>query len=149
MISKSIGENIIKKKYSFFFRIIYLFIFIVIFCGKYLHCSLNNLTLHFCGCDISALHTPVLNLATIMYRHLLGAYCFININSSGKSFTQKCALTQHILIHTADKNMISEYVESHFHRNAILLRICLFTLELKYLEINHLLWSYIFHRNGG
>ena len=40
--------------------------------GKYLQCSLNILTLQFCRCDISTLPTPVLNLATFMYKHLLG-----------------------------------------------------------------------------
>ena len=38
-----------------------------------LKCSLNSLTLQFCRYDISALPTPVLNLATFMYKHLLGA----------------------------------------------------------------------------
>ena len=43
-----------------------------------LKCSLNSLTLQFCRYDVSALPTPVLptpvlNLATFMYKHLLGA----------------------------------------------------------------------------
>ena len=38
-----------------------------------LKCSLNSLTLQFCWYDVSALPTPVLNLATFMYKHLLGA----------------------------------------------------------------------------
>ena len=38
-----------------------------------LKCSLNSLTLQFCRYDGSALPTPVLNLATFMYKHLLGA----------------------------------------------------------------------------
>ena len=38
-----------------------------------LKCSLNSLTLQFCRYDFSALPTPVLNLATFMYKHLLGA----------------------------------------------------------------------------
>ena len=38
-----------------------------------LKCSLNSLTLQFCRYDVSALPTPVLNLATFMYEHLLGA----------------------------------------------------------------------------
>ena len=36
-------------------------------------CSLNSLTLQFCRYDVSVLPTPVLNLATFMYKHLLGA----------------------------------------------------------------------------
>ena len=36
-----------------------------------LKCSLNSLTLQFY--DVSVLPTPVLNLATFMYKHLLGA----------------------------------------------------------------------------
>ena len=47
-----------------------------------LKCSLNSLTLQFCRYDVSALPTPVLNLATFMYKHVLGAQCFINIKSS-------------------------------------------------------------------
>ena len=47
-----------------------------------LKCSLNSLTLQFCMYDVFALPTPVLNLATFMYKHLLGALCFINIKSS-------------------------------------------------------------------
>ena len=35
--------------------------------------TLNSLTLQFCRYDVSALPTPVLNLATFMYKHLLGA----------------------------------------------------------------------------
>ena len=38
-----------------------------------LKCSLNSLTLQFFRYDVSALPTPVLNLATFMYKHLLGA----------------------------------------------------------------------------
>ena len=38
-----------------------------------LKCSLNSLTLQFCRYDVSVLPTPVLNLATFMYKHLLGA----------------------------------------------------------------------------
>ena len=38
-----------------------------------LKCSLSSLTLQFCRYDVSALPTPVLNLATFMYLHLLGA----------------------------------------------------------------------------
>ena len=38
-----------------------------------LKCSLNSLTLQFCRYDVSALPTPVLNLATFMVKHLLGA----------------------------------------------------------------------------
>ena len=39
-----------------------------------LKCSLNSLTLQFCRYDVSVLPTPVLNLATLMYKHhLLGA----------------------------------------------------------------------------
>ena len=38
-----------------------------------LKCSLNNLTLQICRYDVSVLPTPVLNLATFMYKHLLGA----------------------------------------------------------------------------
>ena len=40
-----------------------------------LKCSLNSLTLQFCRYryDVSALPTPVVNLATFMYKHLLGA----------------------------------------------------------------------------
>ena len=38
-----------------------------------LKCSLNNLTLKFCRYDVSVLPTSVLNLATFMYKHLLGA----------------------------------------------------------------------------
>ena len=37
-----------------------------------LKCSLNSLTLQFCRYDVSALPTPVLNLASFMYNHLLG-----------------------------------------------------------------------------
>ena len=37
-----------------------------------LKCSLNSSTLQFCRYDISVLPTPVLNLATFMYKHLLG-----------------------------------------------------------------------------
>ena len=40
-----------------------------------LKCSLDSLTLHFCRYDVSALPTPVLNLATSIYKHLLGALC--------------------------------------------------------------------------
>ena len=49
------------------------------------HCllSLFSFETAICRCDISALPTPVLNFATFMYKHLLGA-CFININSSLK-----------------------------------------------------------------
>ena len=47
-----------------------------------LKCSLNSLTLQFCRYDVSALPTSVLNMATFMYKHLLGAYCFINNKSS-------------------------------------------------------------------
>ena len=35
--------------------------------------SLNSLTLQFCRYDVTALPTPVLNLSTFMYKHLLGA----------------------------------------------------------------------------
>ena len=38
-----------------------------------LKCSLNSLKLQFCRYDVSALPTPVLNLATFMYKHLLEA----------------------------------------------------------------------------
>ena len=38
-----------------------------------LKCSLNSLTLQFCRYDVSVLPTPVLNLATFIYKHLLGA----------------------------------------------------------------------------
>ena len=38
-----------------------------------LKCSLNSVILQFCRYDVSALPTPVLNLATFMYKHLLGA----------------------------------------------------------------------------
>ena len=38
-----------------------------------LKCSLKSLTLQFCRYDVSELPTPVLNLATFMYEHLLGA----------------------------------------------------------------------------
>ena len=38
-----------------------------------LKCSLNSLTLQFCRYEVSALPTLVLNLATFMYKHLLGA----------------------------------------------------------------------------
>ena len=38
-----------------------------------LKCSLNSLALQFCRYDVSVLPTPVLNLATFMYKHLLGA----------------------------------------------------------------------------
>ena len=38
-----------------------------------LKCSLNSLTLQFRRYDVSVLPTPVLNLATFMYKHLLGA----------------------------------------------------------------------------
>ena len=34
-----------------------------------LKCSLNVLTLQFCRYEVSALTTPVLNLATFMYKH--------------------------------------------------------------------------------
>ena len=72
MISRSIGEN--EKKYLFFELFIYFFIIIVFFLllEKNLQCSLNILTLQFCGFDISAFPIPVLNLATFMHKHLLG-----------------------------------------------------------------------------
>ena len=35
--------------------------------------TLKCLTLQFCRCDVSALPTPVPNLATFMYKHLMGA----------------------------------------------------------------------------
>ena len=38
-----------------------------------LKCSLNSLTLLFYRYDVCALPTPVLNLATFMCNHLLGA----------------------------------------------------------------------------
>ena len=38
-----------------------------------LKCSLNSLTLQFCRYDVSAVPTPVLNLATFINKHLLGA----------------------------------------------------------------------------
>ena len=38
-----------------------------------LKCSLNSLTLQLCWYDVSALPTPGLNLATFMYKYLLGA----------------------------------------------------------------------------
>ena len=34
--------------------------------------SLNSIPLQFCRYDVSVLPTPVLNLATFMYKHLLG-----------------------------------------------------------------------------
>ena len=92
-MGRLIGE--ILKKCSFFlklflsfFKLLLLLFFIYIFFflgggggrGKYLQCSLNILTLQFCRCDISALP----NLATFMYKHLLRALCFINIDSSLK-----------------------------------------------------------------
>ena len=64
-MSRSIGENL-KKVVLFFSNYLPLKIWT-------LKCSLNSLTLQFCRYDVSALPTPVLNLATFMYKHLLGA----------------------------------------------------------------------------
>ena len=53
---------------------------VALFCFNYLSlkiwtlkCSLNILTLQFFRYDVSALPTSVLNLATFMYKQLLGA----------------------------------------------------------------------------
>ena len=74
--ARLIGENYKKKFFFFFFNNLPLQIWT-------LKCSLNGLTLQFCRYDVSALPTPVLNLATFMYKHLLGHMkCFINIKSS-------------------------------------------------------------------
>ena len=65
-----------KKKHSIYFFLspvsdLDFEIFLIMV--KYLQCSLNILTLQFCRCDVSAFPTSVLNLATFMYKHLLGA----------------------------------------------------------------------------
>ena len=62
-MSRSIGENL--KKLFFFLNYLPLQIWT-------LKCSLNSLTLQFCRYDVFALPTPVLNLATFMYKHPLG-----------------------------------------------------------------------------
>ena len=64
-MSRSIVKKF-KKKYFIFSNNLPLKIWT-------LKCFLNSLTLQFCRYDVSALPTPVLNLATFMYKHLLGA----------------------------------------------------------------------------
>ena len=65
MMSRSIGENL-KKKLFYFFEL-------SPFEDLDFEVFLNSLTLQFCRYDVFALPTPVLNLATFMYKHLLGA----------------------------------------------------------------------------
>ena len=63
-MSRSIVENL-KKSYFIFFEL-----------PPFEDLDfevLRSLTLQFCRYDGSALPTPVLNLATFMYKHLLGA----------------------------------------------------------------------------
>ena len=62
---RSIGENLKKSYFIFSNNLPW-----QMWTFKY---SLNSLPLQFCRYDVTALPTPVLNLATFIYKHLLGA----------------------------------------------------------------------------